>query len=265
MKSMKCTVLIENTTCQDDLHCEHGLSLYIESKKHRILFDTGQSALFIDNAKTLGIDLAQIDTVIISHGHYDHGGGLLSFLKLNSHATVYLHETAFHRYYHGPEKYIGLDERLQDSPRIKRITEDFILDGEISILCTAGKSEIVPVQSFGLSELKDGIHHPDQFDHEIVLMMKEKNQSILISGCSHKGILNYVHWYRPDVLIGGFHLKKLHPDDHQYELISLAEFLKQFSTVYYTGHCTGEKQTELMKTVMKDQLHAIQSGSVIEI
>ena len=72
---MKLTVLMENTTVREDLTAEHGLSLYIEANGKRILFDTGASATFADNAEKLGIDLSQVDLCILSHGHYDHGGG----------------------------------------------------------------------------------------------------------------------------------------------------------------------------------------------
>ena len=77
---------MENTTTREDLACEHGLSLYIEANGKRILFDTGASAAFADNAEKLGIDLNQVDLCILSHGHYDHGGGIKRFLEVNDHA-----------------------------------------------------------------------------------------------------------------------------------------------------------------------------------
>jgi 7,8-dihydropterin-6-yl-methyl-4-(beta-D-ribofuranosyl)aminobenzene 5'-phosphate synthase len=75
--------LVENTTITDDLGCEHGLSLYIETAKHIILFDVGASELFFQNAKKLGVNIADVDFLVISHGHYDHGGGLKAFLREN--------------------------------------------------------------------------------------------------------------------------------------------------------------------------------------
>lgn len=73
--------LVENTSVSEDFGSEHGLSLYIETKKQKILFDVGASELFLQNAKKLGVNIADVDFLVISHGHYDHGGGLKTFLK----------------------------------------------------------------------------------------------------------------------------------------------------------------------------------------
>jgi 7,8-dihydropterin-6-yl-methyl-4-(beta-D-ribofuranosyl)aminobenzene 5'-phosphate synthase len=96
-KSVIISVLVENTSPRADLGCEHALSLYIATKEHRLLFDTGASGLFAQNAHKLGIDLADVDTVILSHGHYDHGGGFKTFLDINKKAALYLREGAFDR------------------------------------------------------------------------------------------------------------------------------------------------------------------------
>lgn len=115
---MKVTVLIENTALREDLTAEHGLSLLIETGSHTILFDAGQTGAFADNAQKLGIDLSKVDFCILSHGHYDHGGGMARFLELNRRAKVYVNENAFGAYHNGVRKYIGLDLRLRESPRL---------------------------------------------------------------------------------------------------------------------------------------------------
>ncbi|WRK55771.1 MBL fold metallo-hydrolase [Coprobacillaceae bacterium CR2/5/TPMF4] len=87
---MKIINLIEDTPGSSNCLYEHGLSFYIETKKHKILMDTGASDAFIKNATQLGIDLKQVDIVVLSHGHYDHSGGILSFVKINPNATIYI-------------------------------------------------------------------------------------------------------------------------------------------------------------------------------
>lgn len=87
--------LVENTSISKDFGSEHGLSLYIETKKHKILFDVGASELFLKNAKKLDVSIADVDFLVISHGHYDHGGGLKSFLHENTKVEVFLHRLAF--------------------------------------------------------------------------------------------------------------------------------------------------------------------------
>ena len=124
---MKITCLLENTSAHTNILPQHGLSLWIETKNHHILFDMGQTDLFAQNADRLGIDLATADLAVLSHGHYDHGGGLSHFLKINSTAPVYLSKYAFGEFYNGEGKYIGLDTNLQGNPRL------IFTDGQVSI------------------------------------------------------------------------------------------------------------------------------------
>lgn len=96
---LKIVTLVENTTLSSEYRCKHGLCLYIETEKHKILFDVGQDDLFIENAKKMQIDISEIDTVIISHGHKDHGGALKAFMSLNSDAKIYIRKAAFEPHY----------------------------------------------------------------------------------------------------------------------------------------------------------------------
>lgn len=88
-------VLVENSTKDPCLQAEHGLSLYMECGPHRILFDMGQTDAFRKNAEKMGVDLTKVDCAVLSHGHYDHGGGLRAFLQVNDHAPIYVHKRAF--------------------------------------------------------------------------------------------------------------------------------------------------------------------------
>ena len=131
---MRIVTLIENTSGCPGCACEHGLSFYIETGKHKVLADTGASSAFLDNARILGIDLQQVDTVVISHGHYDHAGGVMDFAKLNPQARIYLQRSAGGAFYHLKEagdKYIGMDPRILKLPQLCLTEGEMTLDEEL--------------------------------------------------------------------------------------------------------------------------------------
>ncbi len=258
---MKIVTLMENTSSRPDLTSEHGLSLYIETGKKRILFDAGQSDGFWRNAETLGIDLSRVDFAVLSHGHYDHGGGMLRFLQINDHAPVYVHPEAFGRHYNASGKYIGLDSALRESDRLILIKENRTIEEGIKL--HTGSDAVIPAEPFGLTMERNGCRVPEDFRHEQYLLIREGEKTILFSGCSHRGIENIVQWFQPDVLIGGFHFSKLDPASPR--LTEAARQLLKYPTVYYTGHCTGQTQYAAMKEVMGDRLHELSTGSILKL
>lgn len=258
---MKITALTENTSCDPRIGCEHGLSLYIEANGYKILFDAGQSDLFAANAERLGIDLTQVDLCVISHGHYDHGGGLRRFLALNDHAPVYLNRRAFAPYYNGTEKYIGLDASLHESDRLVYVDEEAVIGDGLTLYACNERERKHPSSGAGLNTVIDGALIQDAFLHEQYLMIEDGGRRVLFSACSHKGILNIAEWFCPHVLIGGFHLMKIEDES---ALADVAAQLNAGSTVYYTCHCTGQEQFAVMRAHM-DRLHYLHAGQTIEI
>lgn len=258
---MRITVLLENTTARADMQVEHGLSLYIETECHKILFDMGQSVLFAENAQTLGVDLAAVDLAVLSHGHYDHGGGLEKFLAVNDHAPVYLSRYAFEPHYNGGQKYIGLDTALRAHPRLVFTADEYRIDRGLTLFSCNGKERNHSFGSFGLTEKVGETFVPDDFRHEQYLLIEENGKRVLLSGCSHKGILDIAEWFRPDVLVGGFHFSKMPLDE---TLTSAAKQLDAYETVYYTCHCTGAEQFACMQKHMH-RLQYLSCGQSIEI
>lgn len=258
-------VLMENTACSDDFICEHGLSLYIETDGKKILFDTGQSGEFVTNAEKLGVDLSQIDFAVISHGHYDHGGGIAKFLEYNSIAPIYINKYGFEPHYNGTEKYIGLDIKLLNNKQII-LTENINISDNITLFTCNNMPLLQPVNSAGLNMQVNGEFKAEDFRHEQYLQITEGNRKILISGCSHKGIINIMNWTKPDVLVGGFHFMKLdlNGKDREYLDNAIAE-LNNFDCKYYTCHCTGLEQFEYLKTKMGDSLNYISTGEIFKI
>ena len=262
---VRVTVLCENVQGNDKVRAEHGLSLYIEACGKRILFDMGQSGLFAENASSLGIDLFSVDAAVLSHGHYDHGGGISTFLKLNKTAPIYVHPLAFGEYYSGKEKYIGLDSSLRGCERLiftDPVTELF----EGIMLVAPNERELPsPAETHGLYMRAEGELIPDKFLHEQYLIINDKSTKTVISGCSHRGIANIAAYFDADVLIGGFHLKKLDVKRDADLLSDLADKLLFKKTKYLTCHCTGEEQYQYMKNRMGESLHYLACGDVIEI
>ena len=185
---MKITVLAENTAKTNNFLAEHGLSLLIDSNGKNILFDCGQTDAFIKNAKTLGVDLSCVDFLVLSHGHYDHGGGLNDFLKINKTAKVYLSKNAFDKHYNGREKYIGLSPVLYDKERIVIVDNDLKIADDIVIKRLT--KEPFKIDSAGLTVNVDGEFLPDDFEHEQYLSIIENDIEYLFSGCTHKGLDN---------------------------------------------------------------------------
>ena len=255
---MRITALTENTS-RCGLDVEHGLSLLIQKGERRILFDFGQTALFAQNAALLGCDLQSVDCAVLSHGHYDHGGGMARFLELNQNAPVYISRFAFEPHFNAAGKSIGLDEALRENSRL------IFTEGTVSIepgMALFDCNEVgfdLPVS--GLTAEEDGVLRPDSFRHEQYLLLEENGKRVLFSGCSHKGVLNLVRFFRPDVLVGGFHFFKLPLDE---KLCALARSLAAYPTIYYTCHCTGTAQYEHIRPLMP-RLRYLSAGETIEL
>ena len=273
---MKVTTLFENTSCSEEILHGHGLSIYIETADHKILFDMGPDDGFLKNARHLGVDLGAVDTAILSHGHYDHGGGLEAFFFQNPRAKIYIHRAAFGDYYSNrPEEgleYIGLDQSL-DLYRFTLTGDETVIDEELTLFGDVPDPIGALAASANLCQKTwDGVHQ-DQFHHEQNLIIREGDKAVLVAGCAHRGIVNIVAkaekllGRRPDVVISGFHLFRLTEGDPAADglIRSTADALLAGDTVYYTGHCTGDYAYEKLKEILGERLHRICGGESFSI
>ena len=270
---LKIVCLVENTPGRDGCGTEHGLCLYVESRRHKLLLDTGASDLFVRNAEKMGIRLEEVDTVVLSHGHSDHGGGIPSFTGLNPNAVIYLRAEAEGEYYawHDPEKepdYIGLDRELGKLPQLIHLRDDCRIDEELMVFSLKEDEFPLPPANRPLKEKQGEAYVQDAFRHEQYLVLSEGDRKVLFSGCCHHGIRNVLAYYRklfgasPDVVVSGFHLmqRKGYTDEDIREITDTALALKDNPSVYYTGHCTGEQPYEMMKEILGDRLHYLHCG-----
>lgn len=272
---MRITAFTENTSSRG-LPVEHGLSLYIEKDDgHTILFDMGQSDLFARNAEVLALSVADIDVAVISHGHYDHGGGLGTLLEKNRKAKVYIQKDAFQPHYSLREtglRYIGLDKSLQGNERLVFCEEVTHIGNNMTLFANVQGNCCYPVGNkllFGPSESEN-----DSFHHEQSLIIEEEDKLVLFAGCAHRGIVNIIHKAEeiagrtPTHVIAGMHLVKsgMNEKDEDLFINSLASELRAYpETMFHTMHCTGEEQYKKLKSLMGRQIEYLSCGDNVMI
>ena len=272
---MKIINLVEDTKGGECLN-EHGLSFYIETKKHKLLVDSGATDMFLHNADVLGVDLTQVDTVVLSHGHYDHAGGLAAFAKINPNANIYLKNSAGGDYYHlssESERYIGIDKKILELPQIIRVNENLQIDDELFLFSNCKKKRYSVWSNQELKQKVGNDYIQDDFAHEQCLVISQPEQRILMSGCAHNGILSILDSYfelfgsYPDTVISGFHMiKKSDYTEKEEDCIrQTARELMQTKAMFYTGHCTGQKAFAIMKEMMGEQLQGFHSGTELYV
>jgi 7,8-dihydropterin-6-yl-methyl-4-(beta-D-ribofuranosyl)aminobenzene 5'-phosphate synthase len=271
---MKIVTLMENESIDSKLKHAHGLSLYIEWKNHKILFDLGPNRHFLTNAKKLKIDLKKVDTVIISHGHYDHGLGLKAFMSFNKKAKIYLSEKAFEK----QTKKIG-NLFIPIGLRMPKNLDNFVfiknglqIDPGFNIYNGVPYKERI-IGDSSLYTMHDGVRETDTFEHEIYLGLKDGEHNVLFSGCSHKGIENIMEYIETNTetkftdVIAGFHLSHYDPnntDETEYLKVLSDKLTTSKKTNYYSCHCTGNNAYKELDKYMHKQLHRIKTGSVIK-
>jgi len=264
-------VLVENTNLSPVYRCEHGLSLYVETQNHKVLFDMGQGDLFLENAERMGVDIGGVDIAVLSHGHYDHGGGIEAFLKCNKRASIYVHADAFQPHYAKRDDEwvddIGLDPAIARNPRIQTTRHILRIDNELCIF-----SGVIPHRLFPPANrmllMKTTGYEPDDFSHEQNLIVTEGGEDVLFTGCAHNGIVNIIEAVRalqgraPRAVVGGFHLclKESISDGNTAFAVQVADALSMYDAVYYTGHCTGEGGYRMLKERLGHRVFRLSTG-----
>lgn len=274
---MKVTTLMEDYSgSRQDLVAEHGLSLYIEVDGKKILFDTGQNGKFIENAKKLNIDLKDLDYVIISHGHFDHGGGFRDLMEeINPDIKLYVGKGFFDEKYNlmegGDYEFKGnsFDESFLQEHNIpvEYVHEKMInLTENLMLFTNFDRDEKFENINEIMYLKKDGEYSLDDYNEEVSLGIKTDKGLLVLVGCSHPGIVNILESIKNrtemDVygVIGGTHL--IMEDDEKINKI-IDYLVDEEIELVGACHCTGKHGETMLSQQLGDVFRENHPGDVL--
>jgi len=286
---MKLTILVDNYVEEQKLRAEHGLAILIEDGAERILFDCGQSDLILANAKIMGVDLNKVTRIVLSHGHFDHTGGLLPVLKhmdknIDIHAHPLIFEEKFSKYrgFNGfaESRYIGIPEKRQVyekkgarfllSSEPVRISDDIYLTGQINKDNSGNKTASANAEEqqghFFIRE--NNIFVKDPLDDDISIFINLQDLLVIITGCAHSGIINILKKAeelkfadKSLIIAGGLHLAK---KDGTYIDNIITQLKKYDIKLLVPAHCTGTDAYVKLKNNFNDICIQGKVGKILE-
>lgn len=260
---MRWTILVDNRTTDPALQTEHGLSIFLETERYRILLDMGASDMFIRNAERLEIDLSTVDYVFISHGHNDHAGGLKHFMTVNDTAKIIVSPDALRGKFFSRRRYFhSITTEWPEIPPERLLTVEhsgWIAD-DLYVIARIPQVHPMPKGNQHLFvQDADGTYIPDDFRHELALY----SDGLLFTGCAHNGLENILAAtpFPVNEVVGGFHLLDGHESED--ELRELAYRLSDSypQAHFHTSHCTGDAVFVTMNKVMGERLQAFSCGT----
>ncbi len=271
------TMLAENTATQGTaILAEHGLAYWIDWNGQRVLFDTGQGAVLTGNAYKLGIPLDEVDSVVLSHGHYDHTGGLAQVLRSARRTTLYLHPAALASKYaprkDGAAREIGMPLAVHEALRCQLP----------AIVLTESPTEVCPglwvtgqvpratdfEDTGGRFFLDAACTTPDPLLDDQSVFFETPTGIVVLLGCAHSGVVNTLRYVRQlsggkpvRAVLGGMHLISASPARIAQTIDAFRNFDLQLLA---PAHCTGLPATAALWTAFPAQCVVCHTGTRFE-
>lgn len=274
---IKFTFLVENKT-YSNCNAEFGLSILIETSQKNILFDTGASSMLVDNARHCHKDLKEVDAVVLSHGHYDHTGGVPAFCGINEKANIYVHKNAFKTFYGETKGKLdkhpcgilwtenecdSLKNRIEYTDGPLWISDDIVISGSIPFVDNSLKTENFYIKN------EDGTFSLDDMSHEQFLAIRNGDRGIFVfSGCSHTGVFNVLTYAKKlfpgekiTAFIAGMHLFSATEEIRERVTEKMSE---EKIDIVMPVHCTGLDAIIMLKNKMGERCLIPSSGDRYE-
>jgi 7,8-dihydropterin-6-yl-methyl-4-(beta-D-ribofuranosyl)aminobenzene 5'-phosphate synthase len=275
---IRITTLSENTAGQPDILAEWGLSLLIETDGGSILLDAGASTSVVQNADRLGIDLKKIGKIVLSHGHFDHTGGLRVLLsKIQREVEVIAHpdiwEPKYNRREGKPDRYIGIPYQPREleglgarfilTPGPVKLSENIMTTGEVP-----QATDFEQIDSSLYVKTADG-WEADKVLDDLAVLIKTESGLVVVLGCAHRGMINTLYHAREvtgvkkiHMVLGGSHLKDATDEQIWQAISALNEMGVEKLGV---SHCTGMRATLLLAQTYGDDFIFNNTGNIINL
>lgn len=275
MNEEKLTILVDNIADQG-LRYEHGFSCWVEVGGRKVLFDTGQGAAFAENAEKMGVDIGEADLIVLSHGHYDHSGGLTVGAAKAPGADIYAHPASTIPRYsirNGAAKSIGMGQPAREVMNAETARIQMVLE-PIDVMEGVGVTGLIPritayEDTGGPFYLDPDGRHPDPIVDDQAMWIRTAQGLVVVVGCSHAGLVNTLRYAlevsgaeRLRAVLGGFHLNSASEERLQQTMAELGRLGESGPDLIVPCHCTGDAAVQRLRDTFGRRVVQGSAGAV---